>query len=206
MAIYPWNKSGISHVKYHFFFSPELLLHNYKCGGCIPCGVTVNTHTIVNWKNSAKCYRSISTIFHLSSKILHQLLLELCLCSNARNKIFWKTFQKEIQIVSFWYASAEMISKCTRNFRMKAQLLFIAKSAIFHIYHFKNNCEFRCTFKMFRKWIEMISKMHCAFIRKFLVHLEIISAEAYQKLTICISQYSFTCSKVHYSYFIIFPT
>jgi hypothetical protein len=50
-----------------------------------------------------------------------------------------------------------------------------------------NNCEFRCTFKMFRKWIEMISKMHCAFIRKFLVHLEIISAEAYQKLTICIS-------------------
>jgi hypothetical protein len=29
------------------FFPPELLLHNYKCGGYIPC-VMVNTHTIVN--------------------------------------------------------------------------------------------------------------------------------------------------------------
>ena len=48
--------SGISHVKYQFFFPPELLLHNYKCGGYVPCGVTVNTHTIVNLKNSEKCY------------------------------------------------------------------------------------------------------------------------------------------------------
>ena len=39
--------SGISHVKYQFF-PAELLLHNYKCGGYIPCCVTVNTHTIVN--------------------------------------------------------------------------------------------------------------------------------------------------------------
>jgi hypothetical protein len=47
--------SGISHVKYQFFFQPELLLHNYKCGGCVPC-VTVNTHTIANCNNSAKCH------------------------------------------------------------------------------------------------------------------------------------------------------
>jgi len=39
--------SGILHVKYQFF-PPELLLHNYKCGGYVPCCVTVNTHTIVN--------------------------------------------------------------------------------------------------------------------------------------------------------------
>ena len=38
------------------FFPPELLLHNYKCGGYVPCCVTVNTHTIVNWKNSTKYY------------------------------------------------------------------------------------------------------------------------------------------------------
>jgi hypothetical protein len=29
-------------------FPPELLLHNYKCGGYLPCCATVNTHTIVN--------------------------------------------------------------------------------------------------------------------------------------------------------------
>jgi hypothetical protein len=33
------------------FFPPELLLCNYKCGGYVPCYVTVNTHTIVNWNN-----------------------------------------------------------------------------------------------------------------------------------------------------------
>jgi len=38
------------------FFPPELLLHNYKCGGYVPCCVTVNTHTIVNWKIFAKCH------------------------------------------------------------------------------------------------------------------------------------------------------
>ena len=27
------------------FFPPELLLHNNKCGGYVPCCVTVNTHT-----------------------------------------------------------------------------------------------------------------------------------------------------------------
>jgi hypothetical protein len=42
--------SGISHVKYQFI-PPELLLHNYKYGGYIPCCVTVNTRTIVTEKN-----------------------------------------------------------------------------------------------------------------------------------------------------------
>ena len=37
--------SDISHVKYQFF-PAELLLHNYKCGGYIPCSVTVNTYMI----------------------------------------------------------------------------------------------------------------------------------------------------------------
>jgi hypothetical protein len=32
------------------FFPPELLLHNYKCGGYVPCYAMVNKHTIVNWK------------------------------------------------------------------------------------------------------------------------------------------------------------
>ena len=35
--------SGISNVRYQFF-PLELLLHNYKCGGYVPCCVTVNTH------------------------------------------------------------------------------------------------------------------------------------------------------------------
>ena len=47
--------SGISHVKYQFF-PAGTSLSNYKCGGYVPCCVTVNTHTIVNWKNFAKCY------------------------------------------------------------------------------------------------------------------------------------------------------
>jgi hypothetical protein len=37
------------------FFPPELFLHNYKCGGYVPCCATVNTHTIVNLNNFAKC-------------------------------------------------------------------------------------------------------------------------------------------------------
>jgi hypothetical protein len=39
--------SGISHVKYQFFHAGTTL-NNYKCGGYVPCCVTVNTHTIVN--------------------------------------------------------------------------------------------------------------------------------------------------------------
>ena len=35
--------SDISHVKYQFF-PAELLLPNYKCGGYVPCCVTVNTY------------------------------------------------------------------------------------------------------------------------------------------------------------------
>ena len=42
MGIYREINSGISH-----FFPPELLLHNYKCGGYVPCCVTVNKHTIL---------------------------------------------------------------------------------------------------------------------------------------------------------------
>ena len=39
--------SDISHVKYQFFSRRNyiVLLYNYKCGGYIPCSVTVNTHT-----------------------------------------------------------------------------------------------------------------------------------------------------------------
>ena len=36
----------IAYVKYQFY-PTELLLHNYKCGGYVPCCVTVNTYTIV---------------------------------------------------------------------------------------------------------------------------------------------------------------
>ena len=39
--------SGISHVRYQFF-PAGTTLNNYKCGGYVPCCVTVNTHTIVN--------------------------------------------------------------------------------------------------------------------------------------------------------------
>jgi hypothetical protein len=41
--------SGIFTCENISFFPPELLLHSYKCGGYVPCCVTVNTHTIVNW-------------------------------------------------------------------------------------------------------------------------------------------------------------
>jgi hypothetical protein len=56
MGIYPRNKFRYLTCEISVFFSPEILLHNYKCGGCIPCCVTANTHTIVNWKNFAKCH------------------------------------------------------------------------------------------------------------------------------------------------------
>ena len=39
--------SGIFTCENIIFFSLELLLHNYKCSGYVPC-VTVNTHVIVN--------------------------------------------------------------------------------------------------------------------------------------------------------------
>ena len=56
MGIYPWNKFLYFHMWKYQFFPAEPLLHNYKCGGYVPCCVTVNTHTIVNWKNSATEY------------------------------------------------------------------------------------------------------------------------------------------------------
>ena len=36
--------SGIFTCEKISFFPPELLLHNYKCSGYVPCCVTVNTH------------------------------------------------------------------------------------------------------------------------------------------------------------------
>jgi hypothetical protein len=41
---------------YHFFPVGTTFTQQYKCGGYVPCCATVNTHTIVNWKNSTKCY------------------------------------------------------------------------------------------------------------------------------------------------------
>jgi hypothetical protein len=43
------------------FSPPKLLVHYYKCGGYVPRCVTVNTHTIVNWKNSEM---SLTTLTH----------------------------------------------------------------------------------------------------------------------------------------------
>ena len=47
MGIYREINAGISYVKYQFF-PAETTLNNYKCGGYVPCCVTVNTHTIVS--------------------------------------------------------------------------------------------------------------------------------------------------------------
>ena len=40
--------SGIFTCENISLFPPELPLHNYKCGGYVPCCATVNTHAIVN--------------------------------------------------------------------------------------------------------------------------------------------------------------
>ena len=66
MGIYPWNKFWYLACETSVVFPPELLLHNYKCGGYVPC-VTVNTHTNVNWKNSAKCYWRLWHITNMKS-------------------------------------------------------------------------------------------------------------------------------------------
>jgi hypothetical protein len=47
-----WNPGSAPAISGQIFMKlPELLFHNYKCSGYVPCCVTVNTHTIVNWKN-----------------------------------------------------------------------------------------------------------------------------------------------------------
>ena len=48
MGIYPWNKFRYLTCEISVFFPSELLLHNYKWDGYVPCCATVNTHTIVN--------------------------------------------------------------------------------------------------------------------------------------------------------------
>ena len=68
MGIYPWNKFRYLTCEISVFFPPELILHNYKCGGYIPCGVMVNTHTIVNWKNSK--IRPLITEYPLMIKLV----------------------------------------------------------------------------------------------------------------------------------------
>ena len=40
--------SGIFTCENIILFPPELLLHNYKCDGYVPCCATVKAHTIVN--------------------------------------------------------------------------------------------------------------------------------------------------------------
>ena len=54
--------SGIFTCENIRFFPPKLLLHSYKCGGYVPCCVTVNTHTIVNWKKIREM--SLTTLRH----------------------------------------------------------------------------------------------------------------------------------------------
>ena len=58
----------INSGKYQFFPS-ELLSQNYKCGGYVPCCATVNTHTIVNWKHSVKCYWRL---WHITNMISYE--------------------------------------------------------------------------------------------------------------------------------------
>jgi hypothetical protein len=62
--------SCISHVKYQFF-PVELLLHNYKCGGYVPCCIMVNTYTIVNWKKF--CEMSLTTLAHNQNDVIWRL-------------------------------------------------------------------------------------------------------------------------------------
>jgi hypothetical protein len=40
--------SCISHARYQFFFWPNYFYTTIRCGGYVPCCVTVKTHTIVN--------------------------------------------------------------------------------------------------------------------------------------------------------------
>ena len=67
MEIYPWNKFQYLTCEISVFFPPELPLHNNKCGGYVPCSVTVNTHSIVNWKHFAKCYWRLWNIANMTS-------------------------------------------------------------------------------------------------------------------------------------------
>ena len=60
--------SGIFTYENISFFPPELLLHNYKCGGYVPCCVTVNTHTIVNWKKFLEM--SLTTLTHYQHDVI----------------------------------------------------------------------------------------------------------------------------------------
>ena len=68
------------------FFPPELLLHNYTCGGYVPCCVVVNTNTIVNWKNFAKCYWRL---WHITK----MFFLFLSFLSNCKSNIPLKKFE-----------------------------------------------------------------------------------------------------------------
>ena len=63
--------SGIFICENISFFPPELLLHNCKCGGYVPCCATVNTHTIVSWK---KCREmSLMTLTHNQHDVMWRL-------------------------------------------------------------------------------------------------------------------------------------
>ena len=70
MGIYPWNKFRYLACEISFF-PPELLLHNYNCGGCVPFCVTVNTHTIVNWKKF--CEMLLTTLAHNQHDVIWRL-------------------------------------------------------------------------------------------------------------------------------------
>jgi hypothetical protein len=54
--------SGIFTCENISCFPPELLLHNYKCSGYVPGCATVNTHTLVSWKEIREM--SLTTLAH----------------------------------------------------------------------------------------------------------------------------------------------
>ena len=62
--------SGISHVKYHFFFHRNyfyIAISELEVWWLRLCCATVNTHTIVNWKRFAKCHCRLWHIFNMTS-------------------------------------------------------------------------------------------------------------------------------------------
>jgi hypothetical protein len=114
------------------FFSPELLLLNYKCLiGYITCCVMVNTHTIVKWKNM------FSYIFHIHVKPLMLI------------KISWSHFLSNFLEFSFFKSR---ISKSKSSyFHRIFSLFFISIILLTHYFSF-GHCVV-CSSLIYRFWL-----------------------------------------------------
>jgi hypothetical protein len=118
----PWLKS-------------ELFLQNYKCGGYVPCCVTVNTHAIVNWTNSRNViddYTVYYIDFHNFLYIIFVICIFHCTRMNLRAMILQGSAGRicHLENVKSYFSYLQQCTKIIKMLTFKAYFSQIRSYAL----------------------------------------------------------------------------